>query len=188
MTHLTFLTLNRSFSRWDNFVRQLWFVSSLRWFRESTAMVCCQAKHPTTILTFFPHWPRPMTLIPFLRYFWSYFGLPPGGIQSGLEKRLMYNYCGLLALSFVECLRAKGHCKTYSTYHGFVTQPCIQTTRNWSAQIEYTDIEKNELAEVNCHLVIFDVWSQLTMGSDKEDRSSVTGYFSYRVVEFFRSF
>ena len=28
-------------------------VNSFRWFRESTALICCQAKHPTTMEFFF---------------------------------------------------------------------------------------------------------------------------------------
>ena len=41
------------FSNQDYFVRQLWFVNSFRWFRESTGLICSQAKHLTTILIFF---------------------------------------------------------------------------------------------------------------------------------------
>ena len=56
------------------------------WFRESTGLICSQAKYLTTISIFLRHRPRPMTLTPFLRYFWLYFGLAPGGIQSSLKK------------------------------------------------------------------------------------------------------
>ena len=73
------------FCNFDYFVRQLWFVNSFRWFRKFTGSICIQAIHlPTNF--FLPHWPRPMTLTPFLRYFWSYFSLAQGSIQSGLKK------------------------------------------------------------------------------------------------------
>ena len=41
------------FSNKDYFVRQLWFVNSFRWFRESTGLIRSQAKHLTTISIFF---------------------------------------------------------------------------------------------------------------------------------------
>ena len=93
------------FSNLNYFVRQLWFASSFRWLRESTGLIWSQAKHLTTISIFLPHWPRPMTLIPFLRYFWSYLCLALGGIQSALKKMILdckfqilgiKNYCGSL--------------------------------------------------------------------------------------------
>ena len=74
------------FRNYNYLVRQLWFVNRFRGFRKSTGLIYRRAKHLTTISIFLLQWPRPMTLTPFLRYFWSYFGLAPGGIQSSLKK------------------------------------------------------------------------------------------------------
>ena len=73
------------FSNQDYFVRQLWFVNSFRWFRESTGSICSQAKHLTTISIFFTSLTQTHDFDPLFKVLLVKFSLAPGDIQSGLK-------------------------------------------------------------------------------------------------------
>ena len=64
-------------------------MNNFRWFRESTALICCQDKHHTTILKFLPHWPRPMTFDPLFNVLLVIFQLGTGQHSIRLEKMII---------------------------------------------------------------------------------------------------
>ena len=64
-------------------------LNDFRWFRESTALICCQDKHHTTIFTFLLHWPRPMTFDPLFKVLLVIFQLGTGRHSIRLEKIIL---------------------------------------------------------------------------------------------------
>ena len=64
----------------------LMIFKQFKWFRNPQLWFAAKINIIQQFLFFDLIDPDPWLLTPFLRYFWSYFSLAPGGIQSGLKK------------------------------------------------------------------------------------------------------